>query len=111
MKNLTNTNILGCFNELFSKQALKKNIGNYILISIIFIHIGTIIIFNIKIFYELEEKIKDIRFAIYNYKLIVNDKKENNEVKENSKNIKNSPKNNNLNYENNNKFKLKVKKK
>ena len=39
IKNNTNIKIIKCFKELFSKDGLKKNIGNYSLLSIILINI------------------------------------------------------------------------
>ena len=38
IKNKTNFQILKCYNKLFTKQGIEKNIGNYILLSIILIH-------------------------------------------------------------------------
>ena len=45
IKNKTNFQILKYYNKLFTKQGIEKNIGNYILLSIILIHIICLIRF------------------------------------------------------------------
>ena len=60
---LTNVNIMKCFDTLFSKYGLLKNIGNYILIAIILIFAISCILFY-KIGYNLlENDIKEIIFS------------------------------------------------
>ena len=47
-KNLFNLEVIKCYKLLFSKKGLISNIGNYIIISIIFIIIINLILFSIK---------------------------------------------------------------
>ena len=48
IKNNSNIKIIKCINELFSKNGLKNNIGNYCLLSIILSDIVCLILFIIK---------------------------------------------------------------
>ena len=48
IKNTTNIKIIKCFKELFSKYGLKKNIGNYILVSLIIGNIICLVFFILK---------------------------------------------------------------
>ena len=59
-----NVNIMKCYKKLFSFDGLKKNIGSYILIFIIFINIIFMIIFlikGLKIIYNIIEKITYVK--------------------------------------------------
>ena len=49
-----------CINLLFSKEGLKRNIGSYILLIIIFLYIILVILFKTKEFSKLKKIIKDI---------------------------------------------------
>ena len=69
-KNIANINILGCVNTLFSISGIIKNIGSYILILIIILHIINIFIFYIKQKKKIDAKIKDIIFELSNIKII-----------------------------------------
>ena len=64
IKNYVNLNFLVCHKILFSKEGLLKNIGSYILISIIIFHIINMLIFYTKQFDLLKNKIKDIIYAL-----------------------------------------------
>ena len=66
IKKISNVFILKCGNFLFKKSSLIKNIGNYIILLVIFIHIIGLIIYSIKGFKILLKDIKEI----------LNDKKE-----------------------------------
>ena len=78
IKNIINFNILKCFNVLFSKIGISKNVGFYILLVIILFHTITIFVFYLKEFYSLINKIKDIIISINNMKL--NKKENKNEI-------------------------------
>ena len=58
IKSNSNLLVMKCYNILFSKERFFKNIGNYILISIILIHIISIIFFYIKGYLSIYNKIK-----------------------------------------------------
>ena len=61
---IMNVNIMKCYKKLFSFDGLKKNIGSYILIFIIFINIIFMIIFlikGLKIIYNIIEKITYVK--------------------------------------------------
>ena len=45
IKNIANMKILNCYHVLFSKNGFIKNIGSYVVISIILIHIISTILF------------------------------------------------------------------
>ena len=77
IRNIANINILICYKNLFSKKGILSNIGSYIIIVIIILHIIFIIIHDRKYKYLLKKKIKAIIFAINNYELIDSGKKEN----------------------------------
>ena len=70
IKNIANVNILVCYRELFSKKGLLHNIGFYVLIILEIFHFICIIIFYKNDFNTLEEKIKNITFAIDNWALV-----------------------------------------
>ena len=75
-KNIANVKFLVCFENLFSKIGLIKNIGSYILILIFFLHIVFIIVFFNNQLIKIKKKIKDIIYAKKNYNLYNSDKKE-----------------------------------
>ena len=102
IKNIANLNLLVCYKSLFSKKGISKNIGSYIIIIIILIHIITMIIFYTKHFNLLKKKIKKIIYAIKNIELINDDNYRKNErIKKKEKNSGKKIKfNNNINNEN-----------
>ena len=57
---ITNIYTMKCINLLFSKEGLKRNIGSYILLIIIFLYIILVILFKTKEFSKLKKIIKDI---------------------------------------------------
>ena len=65
LKNSINLDIMKCYKKLFTKDGLIKNIGSYILLSIILIHIISIFIFLIKgykiIYYTIQYIVKNIK--------------------------------------------------
>ena len=72
IKPTSNLDIIKCYNELFSKKGLKYNLGNYILLSIIFILIIEIILFYNNDFNSINNNIKSAlnycnNSAQYNY--------------------------------------------
>ena len=90
-KNLTNTmnaKIMKCFDYVFSKEAIIKNIGFYITILTVLLHIVFIILFYIRDY----KKIKSEVIKIIN---INNDKKEN-KMKESKLEIKRADIKNNI---------------
>ena len=60
IKNIANINILKCYKSLFSQNGIIRNIGSYIIISIILFHIISIFIFYKYQFDEIKDKINDI---------------------------------------------------
>ena len=70
IKNFANFNFLVCYKKLFNKKGIKKNIGCYLTLAIIFFHILTIIIFYLKQFLIIKMKIKAISFGINEYEII-----------------------------------------
>ena len=58
--NLINFKFLVCYKKLFNKEGLLKNIGSYIIFSIIIFHIITIFIFSLKQFSSIDKKIEKI---------------------------------------------------
>ena len=60
IKQFANINILKCYQNLFSKENISKNIAFFILIILIIVHIVFIIIFYKKQLLILNDKIKDI---------------------------------------------------
>jgi len=60
IKNIANINILKCYKSLFSKNGIIRNIGSYIIISIILFHIISIFIFYKYQFDEIKDKINVI---------------------------------------------------
>ena len=67
IKSLINLDVMKCFHLLFSKKGLSKNIGNFILLSIIVFYIIAVFIFTFKGYNSLLSQIKDlIRFKLIN---------------------------------------------
>ena len=85
IKNITNIDILICYKNLFTKKGIIYNIGSYIIIMIFLFHIFCTIIFYLKKWNILKNKIEDIEFGLKNFKLINPKKKR---KKKNNKNIK-----------------------
>ena len=83
IKNFMNLNILVCHRSLFNKNGIIKNVGFFILLTIILLHFVNIFIFYIKQIDIIEEKIKDINFAINN-----DENNRQNKDKENDRNNK-----------------------
>jgi len=77
VKKNINLKVMKCYYKIFKKEGIKKNIGNYIILSIILLSIILIIIFYIKGYNILKKKIKK-NLLIKNIK---NNKKGLNEVK------------------------------
>ena len=75
IKNIANLNFLGCYQILFSKEGIIKNIGNYINLSIIILHIISIFIFYTKQFKIINDKLKDILFGLKNLYLLNSENK------------------------------------
>ena len=93
IKTSSNLGVIFCYKLLFTKDGLKLNIGSYIQISIIFIHIILLFLFCIKgfkIFKNIISKIISGKEKLNNKNIINNEnniKIENNNNGENSKNI------------------------
>ena len=64
IKNIANINILKCYNTLFSKNGIKRNIGSLIIFPIIISHFICILLFYTKNLNIIHDKIKDIIFGI-----------------------------------------------
>ena len=77
IKNILNFNFLVCYKNLFNIKGIINNIGSYIILAIILFHIITIIIFSLKQFHSLKEKIKDIVFANSKYQKFADSKEKN----------------------------------
>ena len=110
-KNLANINILVCYKVLFSLKGIKNNIGLYITASIIIIHLIFIISFYYKHLNILEDKIKDIIFALNNYDLIKKGRKQKLKIKKKIVLNKQKKINKNINKENYNLNTTKINKK
>ena len=88
-KNILNLNLMKCHKVLFNKKGIKNNIGAWFVIPIIAIHIASIIIFYIKGFNTIKNKIK----KIIDIKLSMINKANNKENLKNEKDKKNLNKN------------------
>ena len=64
IKNFANFKFLICYKKLFSKKGILNNIGSYLILVIIFIHIINILLFYIKQFPLIKIKIKEIILGI-----------------------------------------------
>ena len=60
IRRLINLDVMKCIHLLFSKKGLSKNIGNYILLSIIVFYISAVFIFIFKGYNTLLSQIKDL---------------------------------------------------
>ena len=60
IETISNINLLKCYENLFSKDGLINNVGNYIILSIVLIYIVSLFIFIIKGFTLLMNKIKTV---------------------------------------------------
>ena len=89
IKNIANINLLICYKVLFSSKGIISNVGCYMNIFIIVLHIICIIIFYTRQINVIKEKIKDIVFGINNWNLVKIEeklnrlKKEEKEIKDN----------------------------
>ena len=75
INNIANINILKCYQTLFSKNGIKKNLGFLIIIPIIIFHFISLILLLTKSLTIIKNLIKDIIFGIKNWKLVQDDKK------------------------------------
>ena len=103
ISNIMNLDVMKCYEVLFTKEGLVKNIGNYILISIILINIILLLLFIIKGFKKIKVQIENI---IKNKNM-----NKRNDNKNKNKNKKYNIKNDNKKYDNSNKNKNNSKKK
>ena len=83
IKHTMNLNVIKCYKEVFNKEGLIYNLGNYIMSTIIIITLILSILFKIKGYNNLKNKINEI---IKNNSKINGKKKKNNPPKKNSKN-------------------------
>ena len=75
VKNISNFALLSCTNILFSKKGMIINIGSYVILTIILIHLVFMLFFYLKnSFNKIKEKIADITFAIKNSKILEKEK-------------------------------------
>ena len=103
IKNIANIRILTCFKNLFSKLGLSKNIGFYIIMSIVIFHIIVLFVFFIRGPDTIKKQIKDIIYAIKNIQSKYGDKEGKNKETNNKKTEGNINKTiNNINNINNN---------
>ena len=70
-----NLNFLVCYKKLFRKEGILNNIEFYILLTIILIQFVCIIIFYIKQYKKIQEKIDEIIFGINHWDLVLSEKK------------------------------------
>ena len=89
---IMNINILKCYHILFSKKGILLNFGFYFLFFILLFHIICIIIFYLKQFNLLKNKIEEIHFALKHKKLIKHENKKNKVIKGKKKNNNNKNK-------------------
>ena len=64
ISNIANIKLLKCHHVLFSKRGIMNNIAFYLISTLIIFHIVTIIIFFYRFIKVINDKIKDISFAI-----------------------------------------------
>ena len=102
IKNYANFKLLTCHKNLFSKEGLIKNVGSYIYINIIIIHVTNIFIFYIKQFDLLKNNINILIFAIKNLNLINTNNKKKKVPKKENNNFRGVNSNNNIINNNNN---------
>ena len=70
INNIANINLLICYKVLFNSKGISSNIGFYVNIFIIILHIICIIIFYSRQINIIKEKINDIIFGINNWNLV-----------------------------------------
>ena len=102
-KSISNINIIKCFKEVFSKNGLKKNIGSYIILVILFLFILLCILFYLKeynlFFLKIDKDLTDLKS-----KNLGNE----NNLEENKKEEKKISKNNPIKKRNSNKAESKI---
>ena len=81
VKSILNLDVVKCYHVLFTMEGLINNIGSYILLSIIFYFIISLIIFISKSFKNLSDKINELVIKIKNDANISNEKIEKNKGK------------------------------
>ena len=74
IKNIANMEVMKCYNVLFSKEGIKNNIGCYIIIPIVILHLLCIIIFYLRDYKLIKEIIDKIIYVIRNGKITENNK-------------------------------------
>ena len=92
VQNFANINLLHCYKVLFSKKGIKSNIACFSIIPINIIHLICIILFYTKQKKTLDFQVKDITFAIDNWKLVKEYEKEVSRTKKTTKENKTKPK-------------------
>ena len=93
IKTFANINILVCFQKLFGESGIIYNVGCYIVLFVILLHIIFIFIFYKNQLGIIQNKIKDIIFGIINNKLL-NYEKEIKSIKNKTLNTKTNKKDN-----------------
>ena len=101
IKNIANINLLECYDKLFSKDGLLKNVGFYTFIPIIIFHFVSIIIFYKNQFKKINDEVKDINLGIKSWKLIEKEEKLLNKKINKNKNKRHSIKQKNKNLDKN----------
>ena len=83
LKNSINLNIMKCYKKLFTKKGLIKNIGSYILLSIILIYILSVILFSLKGYKLIYKTVNDLlKIKEHNSK---NEKESKNKIEKNKR--------------------------
>ena len=94
IRNIVNTGLLICYKVLFSVKGIKNNIGSYIVLASIILHIISIFIFYKKQLKEIKEKIRQIVYGLNNWHLVKGQKKSNKKKEEQNTTIKLKKQNN-----------------
>ena len=76
IKKVANIDIIFCYKQLFNRNGIKNNIAFYITVPMIIFHIISIFIFYKNQKKKIDTLIKNISFAINNWKLVTNKEKE-----------------------------------
>ena len=92
IKNIANLNLLTCYDVLFNKNGIIYNIGSFVIIFIIIIHLICFFGFYYKYLNQIKQKIKDIIFGIRNYNSNPTEEKEARKKTIKKKKIKNNGK-------------------
>ena len=66
IQSILNLDVVKCYRVLFTREGLINNIGNYVLLSIIFYYFISLIIFISKIYKNLSDKINELIIKIKN---------------------------------------------